>query len=390
MKRTGVVAALAFGAMYFVGSPASAHDLGEWVPGLKLSPFLSERVEYETNIFQTPSHAKDDVIFKTIPGFVIDYTFGAHSLSAGYRAEILKYVDLTDQDTVHHIAAGQLRLDFPRLLLSLKDDFTRTSDPPGTELTGRILSTTNVLKPEAEFRLTSRFSTGLSYAWTRVRFDDDFIADLIDRDEHLIGASVFWKFVPKADLGLTYAYGWTDFTEATDRNFVRHQVLAFVRGDLTPKLSSTLRAGVEIRVPDNSNQEGFTGLIFGGDLAYRPTERTTITLSVDRSTQESTFATTPFYTTTNATLLAQHQILPKLSIGARIGGGVNDYSTKQTVDGKTDWRRDSFLAAGAQLEYAVQPWLRLGLEYLRTSRDSNFSPFNFVDDKITGRVTLQF
>src|SRR5262249_26835646 len=156
-------------------------------------------------------------------------------------------------------------------------------------------------------RLTQRFSTGLSFTWTRVRFDDDEIADLIDRDDHLIAASVFWKLVPKADLGLTYAYGWTDFTEATDRNFVRHQVLALLRGDITAKLSSTLRAGVEIRVPDNSSQEGFTGLIFGGDLAYRPTERTTITLSVDRSTQESTFVTTPFYVTTNATLLAQHQ-----------------------------------------------------------------------------------
>src|SRR5437899_12856673 len=173
MKRVDIVASAAFAALCFIGSPASALDLGEWFPGLKLSPFLSERVEYETNVFQTPSHSKDDVIFKTIPGFVADYTFGAHSLSAGYRAEILKYVDLTNQDTVHHIAVGQLRLDFPRLLLGLGDDFTRTSDPPGTELTGRILSTTNALQPEGEFRITSRLSTGLNYAWTRVRFDDD-------------------------------------------------------------------------------------------------------------------------------------------------------------------------------------------------------------------------
>ena len=51
-------------------SPATAFDLGQWIPGLKVSPFLSERVEYETNVFQTPSHSKDDIIFKTIPGFL--------------------------------------------------------------------------------------------------------------------------------------------------------------------------------------------------------------------------------------------------------------------------------------------------------------------------------
>ena len=32
-------------------TPALAFDLGQWIPGLKVSPFLSERVEYESNIF---------------------------------------------------------------------------------------------------------------------------------------------------------------------------------------------------------------------------------------------------------------------------------------------------------------------------------------------------
>jgi hypothetical protein len=390
MKRVGVLTPVGIVALCFISSSAWALDLSEWVPGLKLSPFLSERFEYDTNVFQTPSHAQSDEIFKTIPGVVADYTFGPHSLSAGYRAEILNYVHLTDQDTVHHIAAGQLRLDFPRLLLNLKEDFVRTSDPPNTELTGRILSNTNTLKPEAEYRLTQRFSLGLAYTWTRVRFDDPAIGDLIDRDEHLFGASVYWKMLPKAGLYLTYDGGFDTFTEATDRNFVRHQVWVGVRGDLTPKLSSSLHAGVEIRVPDQSNQEGFTGFIFGGDLTYRPTERSTITLLVDRSTEESTFINTVFYVTTNATLTAQYQLLPKLSIGARLGGGVNNYSTKQTVGNQTDWRQDSFLSAGALAEYAIQPWLRLGVEYLRTSRDSNFNQFEFVEDKITARVTFQF
>src|SRR5215471_8125348 len=219
-----MVAALAFGAVYFGGSPAWALDLGEWVPGLKLSPFLSERVEYETNVFQVPNNPQADVIFKTIPGFVIDYTYGPHSLSAGYRAEILNYVHLTNQDTVNNIMAFQLRLDFPRWLLTLKDDFTQTNDPPNSELTGPIKSTTNVLTPEAEYRVTSRFSTGLSYSWTRVRFEDPSIGDLIDRDEQVVAGSVYWKFVPKADVGLTYRYDRANFTTATDRDYHSHEM----------------------------------------------------------------------------------------------------------------------------------------------------------------------
>jgi putative beta-barrel porin BBP2 len=385
-----LVLPLCFLTSVLTDSPAMALDLGEWVPGLKLSPFLSERVEYNSNVFQTPNHAQDDVIFKTIPGFVVDYTFGKHSVSAGYRAEILNYVSLTDQDTVHHIMAFQLRLDFPRWLLTLNDEFTRTSDPPNSELTGPILSTTNVLTPAAEFRVTPRFSTGVSYSWTHVRFDDPSIGDLIDRDEHAVAGSVYWKFVPKGDIGLTYRYDQTNFTEATDRDYHSHEGRLGLRGDLTAKLSSTLYVGYLWRIAEHSDQVGWNGATFGGDLTYRPTERTTITLSADRRPQESTFLTDPFYVTTNATLLAQHQLLPKLSIGGRIGGGVNDYATKQTVGSVTDWRRDSFLSVGAQAEYTIQPWLRVGLEYLFTRRDSNFNTFDFFEHLVTGRVTLQF
>ena len=84
------------------------------------------------------------------------------------------------------------------------------------------------------------------------------------------------------------------------------------------------------------------------------------------------------------------QVLTKLSVTARLGGGVNDYSTKQTADGKTAFRQDPFLLAGVQADYDIQPWLRTGVEYTRTSRDSNFPSFRFVDERISGRVTLQF
>ena len=86
--------------------------------------------------------------------------------SGGYRAEILRYVDLTSQDTTHHFAVGQLRLEFSRLLVKIREDFAHTTDPPGTELTGRIKSDTNVLAPEVEYGITQRLSVGANYSWT--------------------------------------------------------------------------------------------------------------------------------------------------------------------------------------------------------------------------------
>ena len=191
-------------------------------------------------------------------------------------------------------------------------------------------------------------------------------------------------------LFVNYSYGWSTFSEAGDRDFTSHSISVGLRGEITSKLSSGFRVGYTRGEPKRSNQPSYTGLVMGGDYTYRLTERLTLTLSTQRARQESTFGTTVFYVTNSGTLSAQYQVLPKVTLSARVGGGLNDYSRKETADGRTDFRHDSFILAGAQAEYDIQPWLRMGLEYLRTSRDSNFPSFRFVDDRISARVTVQF
>jgi len=374
----------------FVRSTA-ALDAGEWIPGLKLTPFFAERMTYETNVFQVPSGSQGDAVFKTIPGFLADYTFGPHAATLGYRAEILNYVTLTDQDTVNHIAVAQLRLDFPKLLVNVRDDFVKTSDPPNTELTGPIESLTNVLAPEAEYRLTTRLSLGANYAWTYVRFPTEpIVAGDLDRDEHLFGASVFWKIWPKADLRFNYNYGIKNFTIQTDRDVTRHQFLLAVRGDLTAKLSSTFRIGIEKRNPDSSSQPDYLGPIMGGDWIFRPTDRTVLTLVTDRSVQESTFGDVPFYVATSGGVGVQHLFWNKLTASLRATVGQDKYPSKQTVNGQTDWRSDIFFTYGGGLDYEIQPWLSVGVEYAHIARRSNFNAFDFSDDKFTAKVILQF
>ncbi len=361
--------------------------MGNWVPGLKVSPFLTERQDYETNVFQVPTGAQADVIYRTIPGFLIDYTAGPHSLSAGYRAEILRFVDLGSQNTEHHFGVGQFRLDFPRLLVNLRNDFAFTSDPPGTELTGRIESTTNILTPEVEYRLTDRFSTGVNYEFTHVKFERR-VAQL-NRDEHLFGGSVFWKFLPKTDLRLNYSHSEKDFATSA-RNVTRNLVTLGLRGDLTAKLSSTFRIGFESREPERRGLNSFNGLVTDGDWTYRPTDRTTISLFTNRGPAESIFFNSLFFVTTSGTLLANHQFNPKLSANLRLTGGLNEYPTKVSLGGRPKFRQDTLFGWGAGAEYDIQPWLRVGGEYSHTRRDSNFSAFDFKDDKITGKITLQF
>jgi len=233
-------------------------------------------------------------------------------------------------------------------------------------------------------------SVGANYSWTYVSFANQQVADDLDRNDQLIGASVFWKVLPKADLRFNYNYGIKIFRFESDRDVSIHQFLVGLRGDVTPKISSTFRIGIEKRDPDSSFQPGYLGPIMGGDITYRPTERTTLTLVTDRSVQESTFGDVPFFVTTSGAIGIQQQLWTKVTASLRGTIGENNYPTKQTLNGQTAWRSDLFYAYGVGLDYAIQPWLSVGGEYYHIGRNSNFNEFSFQDDKFTAKIIMQF
>jgi hypothetical protein len=376
-------------------SPAAAVDLNAvWpdlgLPGFKVSPFISERVEYESNVFQASSRSEDDVIFKTIPGFVLELPLGRHKIDLGFRAEILRYVDLENQDTEHYFVLGNLLLDFPGgLKFKLKEDFARTSDPPGTELTGRINSSTNVLSPSVEYGFAQRYAIGLDYVWANVDFDD--IVSELDRDEHTVGVTGFYRVQPKTDLLANFSYGIKEFDRATDRDVTRYIGAVGVRGEITRRLVSTFRIGYEVRDPDRGSIGSYRGVVIGGDFVYTPTARTRISLITERAVQESVFATNVAYLANLLTLSAEHFLTPKLLLSGRLFGGNGDYFEKaRKVNGSFDWRSDWVYAASVGVEYQIQKWLGVSADYTHARRDSNFDNFDFTDDIVGAKVTLSF
>jgi hypothetical protein len=384
-------------ALAVLPTPARAVDLNAiWpdlgLPGFKITPFLSERIEYESNVFQTASDAQGSTVFKTIPGFTLELPLGRHRFDLGFRTEILRYVSLGSQNTENYFVLARGALDFPGgLKITLKEDFAHTNEPPNSELTGPIESTTNTVGPSIEYALTRQYSIGLDYTFTHVSFSQSTGVEDLDRNEHLVALVGFYKIQPKTDLLASFAYGRKDFKNDTDRNLNRYLFLVGVRGDITSRLSSTLRAGFESRQPDRSDLTKYNGLVASGEVAYLATERTKFTLYLERSTQESIFQSNLWYLSNIASLSVEHFFTSKLLVTGRIYGGSNDYPDKgQKVDLSSDWRRDWLFGVSVGAEYQIQRWLAVSADYTFTRRESNFDTLSFKDNVVGGKVTLSF
>jgi len=171
----------------------------------------------------------------------------------------------------------------------------------------------------------------------------------------------------------------------------RFIALTGVRGQITSKLTSTLRIGYEIRDPEHGDIGRYHGVVVGGDIVFQPSDRTRVTLVTLRQVDESVFVDNNIYIGTQATLSIEHYLTRKLLLSARVFGANSDYFEKsQKVNGAFDWRTDWVAAGTFSVEYNIQRWLTLGADYTHTRRNSNFDNFDYKDDVVAGRVTLSF
>lgn len=390
-----VVAAVVAGVLLGRAAPTHAWNLDVIAQGLRITTFLTERFAYDSNVFLLESRPTGSWIARTQPGFLLDFATGPLSASLGAKVEFVNYFSVLIQDAINPTALLDLAYESPAgLRLELRDDFYITNSPQTSELTGLTQSLTNRARLSGEYRLSDRFSVGASYGNNRVDYQDtdtELNRTELNRTEHLVSLTGFWRFRPKLSLLAISSFGYTSFAETSDRDLTRHLIEAGIRGEITPRISSTFRLGYEDRQPRNDRLNGYRGLVFGGDFTFLVFERTRIVLAADRRPQESTAGNNFFYLETAGTLRIQHEFGAKVKANVRANLGENQYFVREVdADGRAKLRHDTFVGGGASVTYDLQTWVSLGLDYFFSKRGSNFEGSSYSDHRVGGSITLQF
>jgi hypothetical protein len=313
----------------------------------------------------------------------------------GYRADILRYMENDEFDTVHHSMLADARVNFAAGLgLRLADRFVFTDEFAGfpvPELTERVDRTENTLDVGGDWTVRERYTFDLNYRWFLVDYEDDF--NDLDRQDHTVAGTFFYRVQPKTSVLGEVDYILTRYDQSASaelRDSDGWRFKAGLKGDLTAKTTALIKIGWEWKDYEGQNVESWDGLIAEGEIIWKYREPSEFRLFGGRANVDSTFEGSVYYVTSYAGAEVRHFIRERLILRIRGLGGVNEYPDEITVGTKTGERSDTFLEAGASLRYQIRTWLAVEAGYQFLLLDSNFNEFDYRDNRVKASVILTY
>jgi hypothetical protein len=362
----------------------------------RLLPSLGLSLEYDDNIELTADNEIDDFIWHITPGIMVELPSRRYAVRLGYQADILRYMENTELDTVHHQALADARVDFAfGVGLRLTDRFLITDDFAGfpvPELTERVERWENTLDAGGEYTLRERFTLDANFRWFMVDYKDDPEFDQFDRDDYTISGTLFYRVFPKTSVLGELGYNMVRYdieSVALDRDSDAWRFLVGVKGDLTAKTTALIKVGWEWRDYENTGREEWDGLIAEGSIVWKYREPSEVRLFGGRANVESLDEGENYYITNYAGIEARHFLSQRLLVRVRGLGGVNDYPEDETSANLPE-RKDTFFEVGAALRYQMRRWLAFELGYDFLYNDSNVDINDYQANRVKASVLLSY
>ena len=324
----------------------------------------STSLEWSSNIFRDENGEVDDLLWRLVPGFEINFGRGVSNfdMSLVARNEIRRYDSESQSDTELFDARIQGSYQASRLDLggfaSFREQKSNTSN---SNLIGDLVeSDVFAGRLEAEYRLSPKFSFGAAVAYSDLEYESPYSAFVADQERYTYPVDLFYELTPKVDLSVGYTHAKTE-VGAIEPDGVGLAVSAYdqmshffslgARGDLLPKLTGFFKVGY--RVSDNDDRterrpdrDGDGNLVRDGDGNVVIVSRTVAgrdngSLGLDA---DLTWALSPKLTT-------------RLGASRDFGTGGEGQSTQQTsVNGSVNYSLNSKLSATAFASYRLSEY----------------------------------
>jgi len=361
---------------------------------LEIYPFASLEQMYDSNIFLEPNESNShDWITKStaglglkmplIPGREDDFT-----MAVRYNVDILNFARFTKENRVDHTASMVADCKFSNdFTLKVEDNYHKTADPPNNELTAL----------DKRYRNSGKVTSG--YTREKIAFDFSYenirdaynIQKTLNRNEQIFTPTFFYQLFPKTSIFGEYNYGKIDYDNSnTNSNSHYNQWRLGVKGEIAPKLDGVAKFGYRQTDYKQSSNNDFKGFATFLNLTYALKERTTINAYGETTSEESSYSTNSYFTLNKIGFKLDHELMARTFL---FGGGyyqLDKYPEETTEDSKTAKRRDYIFDSSIGVRYEIKDWVNCEISYEYKKRDSKFSKFDYLDNKVITRVNFKF
>lgn len=369
------------------------------VGGVEVHPVFGLAAYYDDNIYLASENRTEesDQVAAVEAGAVCDMLFNEDSfLEVAYKARFTFYNHHPKSNAQEQAAHVLLNMDFGQSYLRVKNTFEDLSSPAKVFYTyNAVLAKFNRIEEELERQVNvanvvfgsrggrAGFEIEGNSVWLGFRRE---IFDTASRLHNGVTLRGLYEVGPKVDALLEYTNGWVRYKEDANNNSEYRQARVGLRGELTPKLVGSVKAGYRKHHFDghgyNSVDDAdYSGGVYYADLAYALSEKTALSATYARESQAA-LGGINFFTLDSVALGASHLVNEKVKVGV---DAFHSWSkdSEESVEGKREHIKR--MGGSVGVSYAIQENLEAGVKYELVHKDSNLP----ARDYNVNRVFLQ-
>lgn len=363
--------------------------------GFTLLPALDLNSYYSSNVYKSATNERGDIAFNPKASIEARSDWSSNALSLKADVDQRWYAKLSSDDATSWHLTADGRLDvFGRSFLWAKGERSHLNVDRGAS--GEFIATAEPIEYDISRGQIGgawnrgRFTFALDGEFARFDYQDarnpagGFVDEQFrDYDRYNLRGTADWSLAPQSSVFLSVDREWRRYrvgSSAALRDSNGYTVLAGVHGEITPLVRGRLGIGVEHQNFLNAGLRNLTTLAFDGNIDWLVTDITTISLSGNRTVQNTSLPTSPARLITRFRLHLDHELLRNVLLWGEADRENSDY--RNGVDRDTLWRG----AAGAN--WLLNAHIRTKVQGEVRNRSSDTGS-GYTEAKLTAGVHLQ-
>ena len=361
---------------------------------------LSVRSVYDDNINLFATNRISDFYTSIEPSVSLGFgdTEGRteNYIRLDYMPAIFLFADHSENDSVQHLMRleGQYRVNRLTLTLSQMVQIMDGVDVQTQNTVGGLDQQVNLdVAGRTRFNIYSThlnaayYVTGKTFLSAGADYTDTHYSSLISSQIITGNFYVNYNYSQKMVVGVGGTAGY-DRVDAPnpDQNFEQANVRLSYQA--TGKLDFAASGGVEFRHFEGDVRDQYVSPVFELGMNYTPFDGTKISVTANRRTLNSAVLAGQDYSVTNISVGLQQRMLQRFFLGLNAGYENSDYFSTVGTAGAT--RNDDYFFVQPSIAVSVTRFWTVGAYYLHRVNSSTFDAFDFHDNQVGVRATVEF